>query len=558
MKNNNSFNDINRGNIHAGYNDNNPHYRNFVPNNNNFNNSKPNKDKQNQMNNTENIEKMQNSNYNINKQNKINIFNKNYINPHQNNNMNTNAINHVPNNNFHQINNLQINNITTNYTPENYINTNIHNNENFNSKDINKINSLNTNDSSNINNTTNPNSSINTNSTALMNNGNYSNTTSNVDNIANTNTNINPINNMNLSNNVNYNMNANYNMQNKLTGNTKPMYNHYPINMYQNSDSLNNPMRMHMYQQPNMIYNPMNYMNSKAYLKHLKYNKVITADPNIKPNETLYVKNLNDRIKPEEMKKNLKDLFKQYGIIKDIIVMKSFWRKGQAWIIYDTIESSTKALNAMQGYFLYGKIMQINYSHNKSDIHSKRDGTFVERSKNPKKPKQIIEREKKQKEIFETMHKNYLEMQMNNFKMSQNKEYEKKGEKIDLNQIDKQTLIAKAQAKAYEEKTKKNEDLSKNNIFPPYYPINTCSSIPNNVIVPYKILFVENVVENVNTQAFNDLFKSFAGFIEARIIPQRNVAFVDFSDEGTATYAMKVLQNYELQGSKLKISYAKR
>ncbi|GAB68736.1 U1A small nuclear ribonucleoprotein [Plasmodium cynomolgi strain B] len=256
---------------------------------------------------------------------------------------------------------------------------------------------------------------------------------------------------MNQMNNAMYNPNMHYNMQNNkmMMNGGKNMHGKFPMNM-------NPPMSMFQNRQPNpmLFNNPMHYMNNKAYLKHLKYNKVITADPSIPPNETLYVKNLNDRIKIDEMKKSLKDLFKQYGVIEDLVVMKSFWRKGQAWVVYDTVESSTKALNALQGFVLFGKIMQINYSHNKSDVHSKRDGTFVERSKEPKKPKQILERERKQKEIFEMMQRNFIEMQMNNFRIMQNNELEKR-KKIDLSQMDKQALIAKAQAKAYEEKNKK-------------------------------------------------------------------------------------------------------
>ncbi|CAA9990671.1 U1 small nuclear ribonucleoprotein A, putative [Plasmodium knowlesi strain H] len=379
---------------------------------------------------------------------------------------------------------------------------------------------------------------------------------------------------INQMNNSMYTPNMPYMQNNKMMMNGgKNMHGKFPMNMnppmsaFQNShDIMTNPLRMPMFPgQPNpmLFNNPMHYMNSKAYLKHLKYNKVITADPSIPPNETLYVKNLNDRIKIDEMKKSLKDLFKQYGVIEDLVVMKSFWRKGQAWVVYDTVESSTKALNALQGFVLFGKIMQINYSHNKSDVHSKRDGTFVERSKEPKKPKQILERERKQKEIFEMMQRNFIEMQMNNFRIMQNNELEKR-KKIDLSQMDTQDLIAKAQAKAYEEKNKKkNEDFTKNNNTmyqqpSPYYPMNAFAPMQNNIVVACKILFVENVVENVNTEEFNDLFKKFSGFIEARIIPQRNVAFVDYSDEAAATNAMKALQNYELQGSKLKISYAKR
>ncbi|ETW54829.1 hypothetical protein PFUGPA_03431 [Plasmodium falciparum Palo Alto/Uganda] len=374
---------------------------------------------------------------------------------------------------------------------------------------------------------------------------------------------------MPIPNNMPYGVNPNYNIHNnKMINNPKNMYNApYPLNMntipinsYGGAEKFTHSVRIPIYPTPqNMLYNTMNYMNSKAYIKHLKYNKVIPTDPTIPPNETLYIKNLNDRVKTDEMKKNLKDLFNTYGEIKDLIVMKSFWRKGQAWVVYDDKECATKALNALQGYVLFGKIMQINFSHNKSDIHAKRDGTFVERSKEPKKPKKILEREQKQKEIFEQMHKNYLEMQKNNFNMLNGNKEINKPEIIDLSQMDKQTLIAKAQAKANEDKNKKNEELPNNNIFSSYYQMNNIAPVQNYpVVMPYKILFVENVVENVDTQAFNDLFKNYAGFVEARIIPQRNVAFVDFTDETTATFAMKAVQNYELQGSKLKISYAKR
>ncbi|CAD2112913.1 hypothetical protein YYG_00079 [Plasmodium vinckei petteri] len=360
---------------------------------------------------------------------------------------------------------------------------------------------------------------------------------------------------------------------NKMMNNAKGIYNPYPqnmnaqMNMFPNADGVTNNLPLAMYQNAhNMLYNPMNYMNSKAYLKLMKYNKVITADPNIPPNETLYVKNLNDKIKCEDMKKSLKNIFNQYGLIEDIIVMKSFWRKGQAWIVYDTIESSTKALNALQGFVLFGKIMQINYSHNKSDVHTKRNGTFVERSKEPKKPKQIIERERKQKEIFEKMQQNYFEMQMNHIKSMHNDALDK-NKNFDLSQIDKEALIARAQQKANEEKKrKKGEDPLQNNPnynipnihHPQFYAMNAFAPIQANPVIPYRILFVENVDENVDTEAFNDIFKAFSGFVEARIIPQRNVAFVDYTDESSATSAMKALQDYELQGSKLKISYAKR
>uniref|UniRef100_A0A8C9LM02 RRM domain-containing protein n=1 Tax=Piliocolobus tephrosceles TaxID=591936 RepID=A0A8C9LM02_9PRIM len=218
---------------------------------------------------------------------------------------------------------------------------------------------------------------------------------------------------------------------NTSTHNT-PTHNSPTPNITTTGANTNNPLpssQMNMYHpsQGNMLYNTFyNYMDGKNYLKHMKYNKIIPTDPTIPANPTLYIKNLNDKIKTEEMKKTLKELFQQYGTIEDLIVMKSFWRKGQAWVVYDNIDSSTKALNTLQGFILYGKYMQINYSHNESDVHAKRNGTFVERSKLPKKPKQILERERKQAEIFEFMYKSYLEMQKQNLQAIQNIEQKKK------------------------------------------------------------------------------------------------------------------------------------
>lgn len=55
--------------------------------------------------------------------------------------------------------------------------------------------------------------------------------------------------------------------------------------------------------------------------------KVIEADPDIPPNETIYIKNINDRVKLSVLKAYLEQIFNQFGTIRQIVAMGSFWRR---------------------------------------------------------------------------------------------------------------------------------------------------------------------------------------------------------------------------------------
>ena len=99
------------------------------------------------------------------------------------------------------------------------------------------------------------------------------------------------------------------------------------------------------------------------------------------PNQTLYVSNLNDKIKPDDMARKLKEVFQAFGGIHDIIAMKSLRRRGQAWIIFEKVAASTKALDSLQGFPLYNKPMRIAYARTVSDVIAKKNGTYVERPK---------------------------------------------------------------------------------------------------------------------------------------------------------------------------------
>lgn len=107
----------------------------------------------------------------------------------------------------------------------------------------------------------------------------------------------------------------------------------------------------------------------------------------VRPNQTIYINNLNEKIKKEELKKSLYAIFSQFGQILDIVALKTLKMRGQAFVIFKEIGSASNALRTMQGFPFYDKPMRIAYSKSDSDIVAKLKGTYKERPKKVKPPK---------------------------------------------------------------------------------------------------------------------------------------------------------------------------
>lgn len=132
------------------------------------------------------------------------------------------------------------------------------------------------------------------------------------------------------------------------------------------------------------------------------------------PNKTLYVNNLNSKIKLEQLKQDLQGIFGNFGTVRQIVAMTSFWRRGQAWVVFADQESADKALAQLQGFPYANKEMRIQYAREVSDIFAKEEGTYVKRPPGPKKPRAIVEREKKlqtQLQQFQQMMLQHMQQQ---------------------------------------------------------------------------------------------------------------------------------------------------
>lgn len=83
------------------------------------------------------------------------------------------------------------------------------------------------------------------------------------------------------------------------------------------------------------------------------------AQPALDPNatETLYIQNLNERVKPQVMKTTLTGLFKGYGPVLSVTAHSNLRMRGQAFVAFPDKEMAAKALKEVKGFPLYSKPM---------------------------------------------------------------------------------------------------------------------------------------------------------------------------------------------------------
>lgn len=93
----------------------------------------------------------------------------------------------------------------------------------------------------------------------------------------------------------------------------------------------------------------------------------------VEPNQTLYVNNLNTRIKKPELRRLLYALFSPYGQIIDLVALKTEKCRGQAFIVYKEVASAVAAMRALQGYPFMEKSLRVQFAKTKSKAATEMD-----------------------------------------------------------------------------------------------------------------------------------------------------------------------------------------
>jgi U2 small nuclear ribonucleoprotein B'' len=209
------------------------------------------------------------------------------------------------------------------------------------------------------------------------------------------------------------------------------------------------------------------------------------------------------------LKKQLYNLFSEFGAIIDVIASRAVRCRGQAWIVFSDIATATAAIRKMNGQIFHDKPMKISYARAKSDAIAKLDGTYFDQKK---------QRDEKRKQAEE---KRKRELGDEGERPAKRQRIKAKGSKADV--------LA-------------DRNMSLNE--------------------PNKILFIENLPSDIaqsnDRQTFEMLFKNYNGYKEARFIPGKTIAFVEYDTEVNASNAMAELQGYKFSKQPIKITFARK
>lgn len=245
------------------------------------------------------------------------------------------------------------------------------------------------------------------------------------------------------------------------------------------------------------------------------------------PNSTVYVRNLEERIKLPQLREALEELFSEYGTIIDIVAKTNLKAKGQAFIVFDSIESATKAIEEVQGFELFDKPMQLAYARTRSDAS--------------------VQREKGNGEEFES-HKRRRLAEKDKKRAAEAAEEQKRLKRAG----DASGVVPESNARPI--KTTRGSGLKSTNA-------TTAAVIPDEYLPPNKILFVQNLPDEYDIDALTAIFSRFEKFKEVRLVPgRRGIAFIEYETETGAISAKENTAGMALgDGSQLmKVTYQRQ
>jgi len=247
----------------------------------------------------------------------------------------------------------------------------------------------------------------------------------------------------------------------------------------------------------------------------------------IRPNNSIYINNLNEKIKKDELKKSLYAIFSQFGQILDVVALKTMRMRGQAFVAFKDINSATNALRSMQGFPFYDKPMRIQYAKSDSNVIAKVKGTYIERSGQSK--------------------------------------------------VGAETSDAKKKRKAGKDQSKGNQPSLQPGLLPGIAPGAVVQNLVPSAIAPpaagpsqtstrtmeqppNQILFLTNLPKETSDLMLSMLFNQFPGFKEVRLVPGRHdIAFVEFENEVLSSAAKDALQGFKITPTNaMKITFAKK
>jgi len=242
-------------------------------------------------------------------------------------------------------------------------------------------------------------------------------------------------------------------------------------------------------------------------------------------NATVYVRNLEERVRIEDMKEALHGVFSEYGNILEIVAKTNLKAKGQAFVVFDSVDSAAKAIEEIQDFELYDKPMRLAFAKTRSDASVKRSGDEEEFESH--KRRRLAEKDKK--------------------KAAEAAEVQK--------QLKRSAAVGIAPDQAARPiKATRGAGLKSSN------PAGA-AVIPDEYLPPNKILFAQNLPEEYDIDALTAIFGRYEGFREVRMVPGRKgIAFIEYESESGAISAKGETSGIALgeAGQVMKVTYQRQ
>ena len=231
------------------------------------------------------------------------------------------------------------------------------------------------------------------------------------------------------------------------------------------------------------------------------------------------VNNLEERVKIDTMKQALTRVFQYYGPILDVIAKSSLKRKGQAFIVFDSEKSALEAVEEMNGFEMYGKVLKVSKAKTHSDETVKR------------KAADMFDEHKRKR----LMQKGMLDS--------------KRRLRI-LTVVDFKRAEEDAKAQANPTVAAEKPRAAKTG----------AAAVPDEYVRPNKTLFLQNIPRDVDEDDLTTIFERFEGFKEVRLVSVRSVAFAEFENEQFAITAKEATANTPIgaEGKPMKVTYQRQ
>ncbi|EGR51844.1 uncharacterized protein TRIREDRAFT_120294 [Trichoderma reesei QM6a] len=237
------------------------------------------------------------------------------------------------------------------------------------------------------------------------------------------------------------------------------------------------------------------------------------------PISTVYVHNLEERVKPEVLTDALKTIFSEFGNVVDIVAKRNLKAKGQAFVVFDEPSAAHKAIEEVEGFELFGKPMRVAMARMQSDKTVELHGSSEDLD----------------------AHKRHRQAE--------------KDKRKALEAADEQRQLKRAAAGASEARPSKSVKPSglKSTSAP------ASAVVPDEYLPPNKILFVQNVPDEYDVEGLTAIFGRFDGFREIRLVPgRRGIAFVEYENEQGAITAKENTAGMSLGDKMIKVTYQRQ